>query len=116
MQLQAAGAGLPPNAGALAAGFPPGLFQGAHPGSQGIPGGIPGLPPSLLAAGLPPTSVAALAAAAAHYGGGIRPPLGSIEHHVRKETEAHLHKSGRLSLYTMNIKILYCLHITPFVY
>ena len=66
MQLQAAGAGLQ-NVGALAAGIPPGLFAGGPPGG-GVPGGIPGLPPSLLAAGLPPTSVAALAAAAAQYG------------------------------------------------
>jgi len=95
MQLQAAGAGLPPNPGALVAGIPPGLFQGGPPGGQAIPGGIPGLPPSLLAAGIPPTSVAALAAAAAHYGGGIRPPLGSIEHHIRKETETPNHKSGK---------------------
>ena len=95
MQLQAAGAGLPPNPGALVAGIPPGLFQGGPPGGQALPGGIPGLPPSLLAAGIPPTSVAALAAAAAHYGGGIRPPLGSIYHHIRKETETPNHKSGK---------------------
>ena len=95
MQLQAAGAGLPPNAGALMAGIPPGLFQNGPPGSQALPGGNFGIPPSLLAAGIPPTSVAALAAAAAHYGGGIRPPLGSIDHHVRKETETPLHKPGK---------------------
>ena len=96
MQLQAAGAGLPPNAGALMAGIPPGLFQNGPPGSQALPGGNFGIPPSLLAAGIPPTSVAALAAAAAHYGGGIRPPLGSIDHHVRKETETPLHKPGKI--------------------
>ena len=107
MQLQAAGAGLPHHSGALVAGIPPGLFQGGPPGGQAIPGGIPGIPPSLLAAGIPPTSVAALAAAAAHYGGGIRPPLGSIEHHIRKETETPNHKSGKspykslLSLYLL---------------
>ena len=93
MQLQAAGAGLPPNAGALVAGIPHALFQGGPHGGA-VPGGIPGLPPSLLAAGIPPTSVAALAAAAAHYSGGIRPPLGSIDHHIRKETETPHHKSG----------------------
>ena len=95
MQLQAAGAGLPHNSGALVPGLPPGLFQGGPPGGQALPGGIHGLPPSLLAAGLPPTSVAALAAAAAHYGGGIRPPLGSLDHHSRKETETPLHKPGK---------------------
>ena len=94
MQLQAVGAGLPA-AGALAAGIPHALFPGAPPG--GHPGGIPGLPPSLLAAGIPPTSVAALAAAAAHYGGGLRPPglAGPLEHHARKETETPI-KSSKL--------------------
>ena len=96
MQLQAAGAGLP-TAGVLAAGIPHGLFPGGHPGG-GVPGGIPGLPPSLLAAGIPPTSVAALAAAAAHYGVGasIRPSLAHIDHHVRKETETPTLKPGML--------------------
>ena len=106
MQLQAAGAGLSPQHGGLIAGLPPGLFQQGPPGGQAIPGGIPGLPPSLLqglSAGIPPTSVAALAAAAAHYGQQIRPPLGSIEHHMRKEAETPNHKSGTstLSLYLL---------------
>ena len=104
MQLQAAGAGLPPNAGALMAGIPPGLFQNGPPGSQALPGGNFGIPPSLLAAGIPPTSVAALAAAAAHYGGGIRPPLGSIDHHVRKETETPLHKPGKIYFHLVFIR------------
>ena len=110
MQLQAAGAGLPPNAGALMAGIPPGLFQNGPPGSQALPGGNFGIPPSLLAAGIPPTSVAALAAAAAHYGGGIRPPLGSIDHHVRKETETPLHKPGKIYFFLFLFKLLcyYC--------
>ena len=94
MQLQAAGAGLP-NAGALVAGIPHQLFSGGPPGG-GVPGGIPGLPPSLLAAGLPPTSVAALAAAAAQYGGAIRPPLAPLDHHVRREAETPHLKSGKL--------------------